>query len=77
MDVATPTADCLTLVYDLLMPVVMKGHSKNTLSHQEVWWNFPSLKHTIIVSYCYMALDVIVLYRLHIFLIFQVTFLLY
>ncbi|KAF5456023.1 hypothetical protein F2P56_025539 [Juglans regia] len=35
MDVATPTADCLTLVYDLLMPVVMKGHSKNTLSHQE------------------------------------------
>lgn len=36
MDVATPTADCLTLVYDLLMPVVMKGHSKSTLSHQEV-----------------------------------------
>ncbi|XP_041021346.1 uncharacterized protein LOC121262803 isoform X2 [Juglans microcarpa x Juglans regia] len=35
MDVATPTADCLTLVHDLLMPVVMKGHSKNTLSHQE------------------------------------------
>lgn len=36
MDVATPTADCLTLVYDLLLPVVMKGHSKSTLSHQEV-----------------------------------------
>ncbi|KAI5654995.1 hypothetical protein M9H77_32182 [Catharanthus roseus] len=35
MDVATPTADCLTLVYDLLMPVWMKGHSKTTLSHQE------------------------------------------
>ncbi|XP_057986527.1 uncharacterized protein LOC110641989 [Hevea brasiliensis] len=35
MDVATPTADCLTLVYDLLMPVIMKGHSKSTLSHQE------------------------------------------
>ncbi|KAM7514512.1 hypothetical protein LguiA_004095 [Lonicera macranthoides] len=35
MDVATPTADCLTLVYDLLLPVVMKGHSKSTLSHQE------------------------------------------
>ncbi|KAB1203895.1 hypothetical protein CJ030_MR8G020764 [Morella rubra] len=35
MDVATPTADCLNLVYDLLMPVFMKGHSKNTLSHQE------------------------------------------
>ncbi|XAR62089.1 hypothetical protein NMG60_11016706 [Bertholletia excelsa] len=35
MDVATPTADCLTLIYDLLYPVVMKGHSKRTLSHQE------------------------------------------
>jgi hypothetical protein len=35
MDVATPTADCLNLVHDLLMPVVMKGHGKNTLSHQE------------------------------------------
>ncbi|KAL8145434.1 hypothetical protein AgCh_003556 [Apium graveolens] len=35
MDVATPTADCLTLVYDLLMPVVMKGNCKSTLSHQE------------------------------------------
>lgn len=36
MDVATPTADCLTLVYDLLMPVLMKGHSRTALSHQEV-----------------------------------------
>ncbi|KAK9063154.1 hypothetical protein SSX86_017024 [Deinandra increscens subsp. villosa] len=35
MDVATPTADCLSLVYDLLLPVIMKGHSKSTLSHQE------------------------------------------
>ncbi|TYH72274.1 hypothetical protein ES332_D05G242800v1 [Gossypium tomentosum] len=35
MDVATPTADCLTLVHELLMPVIMKGHSKSTLSHQE------------------------------------------
>ncbi|GKV09465.1 hypothetical protein SLEP1_g20962 [Rubroshorea leprosula] len=35
MDVATPTADCLTLVYELLMPVVMKGNGKSTLSHQE------------------------------------------
>lgn len=35
MDVATPTADCLNLVYDLLLPVVMKGHCRNTLSHQE------------------------------------------
>ena len=35
MNVATPTADCLTLVYNLLLPVVMKGHSKSTLSHQE------------------------------------------
>lgn len=36
MDVATPTADCLTLIYDFLLPVIMKGHSKSTLSHQEV-----------------------------------------
>ncbi|KAF9620736.1 hypothetical protein IFM89_014257 [Coptis chinensis] len=35
MDVATPTADCLVLVQDLLFPVVMKGHAKSTLSHQE------------------------------------------
>ncbi|XP_057973118.1 uncharacterized protein LOC131161393 isoform X2 [Malania oleifera] len=35
MDVATPTADCLTLVYNLLLPVVMKGRNKSTLSHQE------------------------------------------
>ncbi|XP_009601182.1 uncharacterized protein [Nicotiana tomentosiformis] len=35
MDVATPTADCLRLVYDLLLPVVSKGRTKNTLSHQE------------------------------------------
>ncbi|KAF8411383.1 hypothetical protein HHK36_003932 [Tetracentron sinense] len=35
MDVATPTADCLVLVHDLLLPVVMKGHSRSTLSHQE------------------------------------------
>ncbi|RZC45585.1 hypothetical protein C5167_038542 [Papaver somniferum] len=35
MDVATPTADCLILVYDLLFPVKMKGSAKSTLSHQE------------------------------------------
>lgn len=35
MDVATPTADCLKLVHDLLYPVLMKGHSKTSLSHQE------------------------------------------
>lgn len=34
MDVATPTADCLNLVYELLLPVVSKP--KNSLSHQEV-----------------------------------------
>ncbi|XVF17335.1 hypothetical protein REPUB_Repub10bG0111800 [Reevesia pubescens] len=33
MDVATPTEDCLTLIYDLLSPV--KGNSKHKLSHQE------------------------------------------
>ncbi|RWW86950.1 hypothetical protein BHE74_00004240 [Ensete ventricosum] len=35
MDVATPTADCLTLVHDLLLPVILKSRSKNSLSHQE------------------------------------------
>ncbi|XP_047342735.1 uncharacterized protein LOC124946204 [Impatiens glandulifera] len=37
MEVATPTADCLTLVYDLLFPVIMKRGDdiKRTLSHQE------------------------------------------
>ncbi|KAL8143887.1 hypothetical protein V2J09_016919 [Rumex salicifolius] len=35
MDVATPTADCLSLIYDLMNPVIMKYRSKNTLSHQE------------------------------------------
>lgn len=35
MDVATPTADCLGLVHELLMPVAMKGHNKRALSHQE------------------------------------------
>ncbi|KAF5185958.1 pesticidal crystal cry8Ba protein [Thalictrum thalictroides] len=35
MDVATPTADCLNLVHDLLLPVIMKGQTKSTLSHQE------------------------------------------
>lgn len=36
MDVATPTADCLDLVHDLLLPVVIKGKTRHTLSHQEV-----------------------------------------
>ncbi|XP_072981230.1 uncharacterized protein [Typha angustifolia] len=35
MDVATPTADCLMLVHDLLSTVVMKSRNKNMLSHQE------------------------------------------
>ncbi|XP_076931452.1 uncharacterized protein LOC143596601 [Bidens hawaiensis] len=35
MDVATPTNDCLSLVYELLLPVMMKEHAKSTLSHQE------------------------------------------
>jgi hypothetical protein len=38
MDVATPTDDCLALVHDLLLPVIMKSKSKgkSDLSHQEV-----------------------------------------
>ncbi|TYG78972.1 hypothetical protein ES288_D02G104100v1 [Gossypium darwinii] len=43
MDVATPTADCLGLVHELLMPVAMKGHNKRALSHQEF---FPSFNKT-------------------------------
>ncbi|KAL5162213.1 hypothetical protein HKD37_07G019365 [Glycine soja] len=35
MDVATPTADCLNLVYNLLAPVIMKGNNKTSFSHQE------------------------------------------
>ncbi|CAL5365202.1 unnamed protein product [Camellia sinensis] len=35
MDVATPTADCLSLVHELLVPVVMKSNVKGSLSHQE------------------------------------------
>ncbi|XP_062100220.1 uncharacterized protein LOC133806101 [Humulus lupulus] len=35
MDVATPTEYCLNLVYDLLSHVLIKGNSRNTLSHQE------------------------------------------
>ncbi|EPS72022.1 hypothetical protein M569_02736, partial [Genlisea aurea] len=36
MDVATPTADCLDLVNELLLPVVIKGKTKHSLSHQEI-----------------------------------------
>jgi hypothetical protein len=39
MDVATPTEDCLTLVHDLLLPVIMKSKGNSSLSHQEVWAN--------------------------------------
>ncbi|KAI4328142.1 hypothetical protein L6164_020524 [Bauhinia variegata] len=35
MDVATPTEDCLSLVCNLLSPVVGEGKQKKTLSHQE------------------------------------------
>ncbi|KAJ4828822.1 hypothetical protein Tsubulata_041098 [Turnera subulata] len=35
MDVATPTKDCLDLVYDLLLPVLRKGNRKSVLSYQE------------------------------------------
>ncbi|KAL8472205.1 hypothetical protein ACS0TY_029429 [Phlomoides rotata] len=36
MDVATPTADCLDLVHEFLLPVIIKGKTKHILSHQEV-----------------------------------------
>lgn len=40
MEVATPTADCLGLVHDLLLPVLMKGSIRGVLSHQEVGVEF-------------------------------------
>lgn len=35
MDVATPTKDCLELVYELLVPIT-KAKSEKSLSRQEV-----------------------------------------
>ncbi|XP_010519228.1 PREDICTED: uncharacterized protein LOC104798734 [Tarenaya hassleriana] len=35
MDVATPTKDCLDLIHDFLLPVLMKDNYKSLLSHQE------------------------------------------
>lgn len=67
MDVATPTADCLTLVYDLLMPVVMKGHSKSTLSHQEVQIKLFILESIWLSTFdnCINNVDAIVIDQLH------------
>lgn len=36
MDVATPTEDCLSLVEELLQPVIMKQTGRGSLSRQEV-----------------------------------------
>ena len=41
MDVATPTADWLNLVHELLLPILMKNHGTATLSHQEVHFSLP------------------------------------
>ncbi|XP_010484364.1 PREDICTED: uncharacterized protein LOC104762712 isoform X2 [Camelina sativa] len=35
MDVASPTKDCLDLIYDFLLPIIMKSNYKAVLSHQE------------------------------------------
>ncbi|TVU28606.1 hypothetical protein EJB05_20129 [Eragrostis curvula] len=35
MDIATPTADWLNLVHELLLPILMTNHGTATLSHQE------------------------------------------
>uniref|UniRef100_A0A1J3H0H0 Uncharacterized protein n=1 Tax=Noccaea caerulescens TaxID=107243 RepID=A0A1J3H0H0_NOCCA len=35
MDVASPTKDCLDLIYDFLFPIMMKSNYKAVLSHQE------------------------------------------
>ena len=49
MDVATPTADCLCLIRDLLSPVLLKG---NALSNQEVFMNI-SERILLIVVFVY------------------------
>lgn len=49
MDVATPTADCLLLIHDLLSPVIVKG---NDLSHQEV-----SMVISECVDGCFVYID--------------------
>lgn len=36
MDVATPTEDCLSLVEELLQPLIMKQTGRGSLSRQEV-----------------------------------------
>ncbi|CAN8264255.1 unnamed protein product [Cochlearia groenlandica] len=35
MDVASPTKDCLDLIHDFLLPIIMKSNHKAVLSHQE------------------------------------------
>lgn len=52
MDVATPTEDCLNMVYDLLSNVLLKGKNKSMLSHQEVrakgeWVSYLDVFHNL------------------------------
>ncbi|KAM0049155.1 hypothetical protein Hdeb2414_s0008g00282631 [Helianthus debilis subsp. tardiflorus] len=60
MDVATPTANCVSLVYELFLPV-MKGHNQNTLNCLEKR-SFGDIKEQIehfltLVYENYMSLD--------------------
>ena len=50
MDVATPTADWLNLVHELLLPILMKNHGTATLSHQEV--HFSPIRHVLFSEHC-------------------------
>lgn len=79
MDVATPTADCLNLVCNLLAPVIMKGNGKTSLSHQEVSLTFNYYSCHITSTSHFNVLDVInipelifllafVYYQIHYFL---------
>jgi len=59
MDVATPTADCLNLVCNLLAPVIMKGNGKTSLSHQEVSLTFSYYSYDITSTNHFNVLDAV------------------
>jgi hypothetical protein len=51
VDIATPTADWLNLVHELLLPVLMKSHDTAPLSHQEVFAPLPSKEKDVFFLY--------------------------
>lgn len=47
MEVATPTADCLVLIHDLLCPII-KARDENSLNRQEV---MEHIHHDVVYLY--------------------------